>query len=118
MDTMFGILRNLIILFSFNIALYKCQTGSQQKYFAKCTTSNGVVTCATDQPSKVVPLNLNYIQPGGLGEDVLCAFKCRNDPMCMEFNFRTNNHTCELYYTIPASYKPQDSCIHFQVTKQ
>ena len=65
------------------------------------------------RPSRV---SLNPEDFGSACPAVCCAWKCLNDPQCLEFNIHSNK-TCDLYHIQPTNFQPSNDCQHFTVYK-
>ena len=83
--------------------------------FSSCNTSDRQVACALDAPDKIVKLDPNRFGSVCVPTSAQCAWECRLDPRCLEFNSRSNNQTCELFYGTPITYASVKDCSHFQV---
>ena len=81
--------------------------------FSICTATDGRPMCALDTPNTTI--QLSYRKYGGICPSVLCAWECKRDPRCLEFNSHSRNWTCDLYYTLPTIYQIATDCNHFQV---
>ena len=81
--------------------------------FSICNLINGQPACASDIPDRMVSLN-KHPRPA-VCPVVLCAWECRKDPSCLEFNIHYSNWTCDLYYNPPTRYQLSADCTHFQV---
>ena len=84
------------------------------KSFTSCTVADGQPVCASDAPNTTITLNRQNLNTA-LCPDVLCAWQCRTDPQCLEFNVHSRTWTCDLYYNQPMEYQHTTDCRHFQV---
>ena len=83
------------------------------KSFVVCNSTEGRPACASDTPDKSISLNPEF--NSAVCPEVLCAWKCRMDPQCLEFNVHSKSLTCDLYYHQPMNYLSTTDCNHFQV---
>ena len=83
------------------------------KSFSLCNTTEGIPACALDTPDKRITLRPEF-NPA-ICPEVLCAWECREDLQCLEFNVHINNRTCDLHYNQPMNYQSTTDCRHFQV---
>ena len=81
--------------------------------FSACNMTDGHPGCALDVPNQTLPLD--QWLTGAACPAVGCAWECQKDPRCLEFNFHSNNMTCDLYYSQPVNYQTADGCTHFEV---
>ena len=85
----------------------------RRRSFSACNMTDGHPGCALDVPNRTLPLDQWFT--GAACPAVGCAWKCQMDRRCLEFNFHSNNMTCDLYYSQPTNYQTADSCTHFKV---
>ena len=86
---------------------------TSNKSFSLCNSPEALPACAFDTPDRrVTP---NPVFNPGICPEVLCAWECRRDLQCLEFNVHINR-TCDLYYNQPMNYQSTTDCRHFQVS--
>src|SRR6218665_2646497 len=94
-----------------NAVLAECLEKSKDK--------NGTVTCATDDPSLVIPLDrllpLLSDQDSCVAPGALCAMKCLQDSACTNYNYRAKTRTCEIFHYTPSNCAIVTGCYHAEV---
>jgi len=87
--------------------------------FEKTHNDNGKVTCATDDPSLVIPLDqLSPLLPDPdacMAPGALCALQCLQDPGCTNYNYRGKTRTCEIFHYTPSNCAEVTGCYHAEV---
>ena len=75
--------------------------------------------CVVDEtPSQVVPLNQTvlFAQSTCNPRSVICVSECRKAANCTNFNYRSDEGICELFYRTPIKYSSSSNCTHFRVS--
>ena len=85
----------------------------RHRSFSVFNMTDGHPGCALDVPDKILLLDQRF--SGAVCPAVVCAWECKMDLRCLEFNFHSNNMTCDLFYRQPVNYQNAAGCAHFKV---
>lgn len=89
------------------------------KKFKATRFLNGTVACATNEPTKVVPLNQLYpyskCSESATVSGMQCAWHCTQDDNCTNYNYRADLGMCEIFHDTPSKVSFIPKCYHFQV---
>ena len=105
---------SILLLLSCAVTFQSQSVLTTNKSFSFCNPPGDLPACAYDTPDRRVTPNPGF-NPG-ICSEVLCAWECRKDLQCLEFNVHINR-TCDLYYNQPMNYQSTTDCRHFQVSE-
>ena len=97
-------IHQVIVLFLLLLVqLVSCQNGA---LFDKTLTLYGQALCAEDADKVEIKTR----------SKVECALRCKQDPDCKSFNFRTDVRLCQLFVNTTSNYGIESPCSHHEVS--
>ena len=91
---------------------------SLEKSFIPDSRNGTTVVCVVDEvPSKVVSLaSTSFAQSSCIPWSAICGSECSKEARCTNFNYRSDEETCELFFYTPLNWNQSDNCWHFRVS--
>ena len=107
-----------ILLFSITLVIIRDVDGVLEKYFSNIMrNADGQWACSGSTADKIVRLSDTpaYNLKGGIPGEVFCTWKCNEEPRCLNFNYRNDTNTCEMYFSDPVNFAYIAHCVYFGV---